>query len=257
MRAPSCDFVQVFLNDEDLGAYSEVSSIKKDFLRETFGDADGDLYEGTLSDFTEVWIGTFEAKTDDTAPPLEGLRDLVDALALPDEELRAGLEAVLDLDAYITYWVAETLVGHWDGYNGNNNNFFLYRDPADGLFHFIPWGPDNAWTDGWFGDAPLYAVATLPRRLYATDWGRDLFYAELRRQHETHARPSELRDTFDRMREEVLSVALDRDAVSGAIDDTWAVVEARYDAYARLLEGEPPELPNEPRPEPCLDILES
>ena len=34
------------------------------------------------------------------------------------------------------------LVGHWDGYAGDRNNYHFYREP-DGPFVFIPWGTDD------------------------------------------------------------------------------------------------------------------
>ena len=33
-------------------------------------------------------------------------------------------------------------MGHWDGYAGNRNNYWFYREPG-GKFVFIPWGVDG------------------------------------------------------------------------------------------------------------------
>ena len=35
------------------------------------------------------------------------------------------------------------LLGFWDGYSGNNNNFFIYLNPDTDKFHFLPWGADS------------------------------------------------------------------------------------------------------------------
>ena len=64
----------------------------------------------------------------------------------------AGLEALaaaIDLDRFITFWAVEVLIGHWDGYAGNRNNFYIYREPG-APFVFIPWGADQVLTaDRW------------------------------------------------------------------------------------------------------------
>ena len=42
-------------------------------------------------------------------------------------------------------WAVEKYIGHWDGYVGNRNNFYLHSDTA-GRFSMLPWGTDQAWT---------------------------------------------------------------------------------------------------------------
>ena len=37
----------------------------------------------------------------------------------------------------------EGLLGAWDGYSGNSNNFFVYLNSETNKFHFIPWGADS------------------------------------------------------------------------------------------------------------------
>ena len=46
------------------------------------------------------------------------------------------------------------MVGHWDSFSGNANNYYFYRDPGTEKFYFLPWGPDAPPTepdDGAFG----------------------------------------------------------------------------------------------------------
>lgn len=58
----------------------------------------------------------------------------------PSEE---GIAALIDLDAFYTFWTMEGLLGWWDGYSANRNNFFVYRHPGSGKLHFLPWGADS------------------------------------------------------------------------------------------------------------------
>ena len=52
------------------------------------------------------------------------------------------ISEVVDLDAFYRFWAVEGLLGFWDGYSGNRNNYFVYLDAETGKFHFLPWGAD-------------------------------------------------------------------------------------------------------------------
>ncbi|MDP6945036.1 MAG: CotH kinase family protein, partial [Myxococcota bacterium] len=140
---PRCNFATVTVNGTDLGLFVHVESIKKEFVARHFDDAEGNLYEGTLSDFRPVWKNTFDKKSNTSEADWSDIDAVADALS---DESPAGLETLtelVDVDRFLTHWALEVLVGHWDGYAGNRNNFYLYREP-DGPFVFIPWGPDSS-----------------------------------------------------------------------------------------------------------------
>ncbi|MDJ0766405.1 MAG: CotH kinase family protein [Myxococcota bacterium] len=186
--APRCNFARVSVNGEDLGIYSHVESIKKPFLARHFEDNDGNLYEGQLSDFTPGLLSTFELKTnkDDLVPGQEqpDLQRVVDALNVEDTALIAALEQVIDVDAFMTFWAMEVIVGHWDGYSGNRNNFYIYNNPTTNLFYFIPWGTDGAF-DSFHAFLPeipssVYAWNLLAYRFYNYPETRALYQAKLR-----------------------------------------------------------------------------
>ena len=66
------------------------------------------------------------------------------------------------------------LIGHWDGYAGNRNNFYIYREPG-APFVFMPWGADQVFTatDGPFDDfvspPSVTAHGAIAHRLYRDD----------------------------------------------------------------------------------------
>ena len=168
LPTPRCNFATVSVNGTPLGVYTHVEAIKKPFIELHFGDDSGNLYEGTLSDFRAGWTATFERKTNESAPP--GAEDrsdidaIVAALDLGDAAMLSAMEGLIDLDAFYSFWAIETMVSHWDGYAGNNNNFYLYGDPLSGKFAFMPWG-----TDQLFGNPsadPGLTRSVLTRRLF-------------------------------------------------------------------------------------------
>ena len=185
VAASRCSFVHVIVNGADLGLYVNVEPVRKAFVADAYGlSADGQLWEGALSDFREGWTGTFESKLDDVPSDKGPLDAVTAALARPDDEVIAALDALVDLDELFTFWATEGLIGHWDGYAGNTNNFYVFRAP-DGRLRFIPWGVDGTFVDpaarGDGQPTSVFAVGALARRLYQLPEGRARYQAELRR----------------------------------------------------------------------------
>ena len=217
--APRCNFATVSVNGEDLGLYVHVEEIKRPFLARHFDSDEGNLYEGTISDFAPGYRGTFEKKTNEDTDDWSDIDAVVAALRDPSD---AGLEALselVDLDRFLSYWAAETLVGHWDGYAVAINNYHFYREPG-GAFVFIPWGVDDTFEllDGdAAGPLPVMAVASIPNRLYNDlDW-RKRYAARL---------------------SETLEAAWDEDELLAFVDEMAVIVqrhalpEARSEAAA-------------------------
>ena len=178
LPASRCGFARVEVNGEDLGVYAHVEPVKRSFLRERFGNDDGDLYEGTLSDVDSGWVDTFDAKTGDTDPNLQPLRELTDDLA-EGESLEGVLDAHIDLDRFLTFWAMETWVGHWDGYAGNQNNFFMYRDPAQGRLVFLPWGTDGTLRASGEGRSGHFSTGLIANKILSAPSLRDRYLSRV------------------------------------------------------------------------------
>lgn len=142
LPAPRCAYAKVTVNGMNLGIYSHVESIRKPFLKRVFGNDDGPLYEGTVVDFYEGWENSFEHKRGDDAQGRTKIQRLIDVLATK-QTTEEAIGELVDLDAFYRFWATESLLGFWDGYAGNNNNFFVYLHPDTDKFHFVPWGADS------------------------------------------------------------------------------------------------------------------
>jgi len=206
LPAPRCNFARVFVNNQDLGVYAHVDSIKRPFLAQHFTSDDGNLYEATVSDFRPEFVGTWEKKTHNTEDDWSDMDAAVAALQAPDEELFSALETVFDLEAFYTFWAAEVLIGHWDGYAGNRNNTYIYADPVDGLFRFIPWGADSVFLDPQYVLEPglevpdsVYAFGHLAYRLYMHPDGRVAYRERLQSLLDTAWDGPALVEEIDRM----------------------------------------------------------
>ena len=139
--APRCAYAQVTVNGENLGIYSHVESMRNPLLKRAFGNDKGTVYEGTVVDFYKEWENSFEHKRGDDVRGREQIKALIDVLA-QDEVTAENIGELVDLDSFYRFWAIEGLIGFWDGYSGNNNNFFIYLNPETDKFHFLPWGAD-------------------------------------------------------------------------------------------------------------------
>ena len=176
VRAPRASFAHVTVNDQDLGVYTHVESIRKPFLTHSFGNKTGALYEGTLTDFYPKTVDKIEVKSNDKEGKRVVPARLADLLAQEGDLSLEELEKVIDVDNFMRYWVLEGIVRFWDGYASNQNNYYFYVNPDNGLGYFIPWGADASFNNnnkfGGFGSrsgTAIYAQSMLTNRLYAVE----------------------------------------------------------------------------------------
>ena len=211
MPSPRCNFATVTVNGKELGLYIHLEELKPPFLARHFDSAEGNHYEGNISDFIPSHRGTFEKKTNEDEDDWSDIDAVVAALQDPSD---AGLEAlaeIVDLDRYLSFWATEALVGHWDGYAGNRNNYHFYREPG-GKFVFIPWGVDDTFHlkpdpnpfDEISNPPPsVLALSSIPNRLYNHPEWRLKYAARLK---------------------EIVDTAWDEDALLSSLDEIAAVV---------------------------------
>lgn len=170
VAAPRSNHARVSVNGTSLGIYTNVESMREPMLRRVFGDASGELFEGTVADLFEDTLEKFEPKNRRSDP--KSLRALA-RLLRPQSPL--DLEAVarhLDLDAFLRFWALESITGLWDGYTNNQNNYFIYKHAKNAKLYFLPWGTDSAFTNAMpippyrIKTRAAHSVALLPNRLY-------------------------------------------------------------------------------------------
>ena len=257
VAAPRCSLAHVVVNGEDLGLYSNVEPIKPPLLARSFGDeGDGDVFEGTLSDFREDWVGSFENKTNGDTAPLDQLTEAFETL--DDEDFVVRVEELVDLDQFLEVWAMEVILGHWDGYNGNTNNFWLYVG-EDGRLRFIPWGIDAILV----GDQPfgpgqptsVVAASALSSRLYAIPETRERYLQTLDRLLDEVWKEARLREHLD----ELVQVGAPYAWPAGKPAEYFQVLDAmdsflatRQDTIQSELANGQPVVSTDLRANPCL-----
>ena len=254
--APRCNFALVTVNGKNLGLYVHVEDIREPFLARHFESADGNLYEGQVSDFTPEQRGTIEKETNRDA---DDWTDVDAVVAAIDDQSDAGLMAlaeIVDLDRFLTFWTTEVLIGHWDGYAGDRNNFLFYREPG-GRFVFIPWGADdtfhlkddpNPFDNITNPPASVLALASIANRLYSDCEWRGRYVTRLRELFDEVWNEDELLASVDSMAAIVGRHALPETRAAAA-DDTERVRKFILKRRGEILADLTPAPPDWPEPD--------
>ena len=255
LPSPRCNFATVTVNGQELGLYVHLEEIKKPFLARHFDSAEGNLYEGTVSDFAPGYRGTFQKKTNEDEDDWSDVDAVMAALQDPSENGLEALSEIVDLDRFLSFWATEVLAGHWDGYAGDRNNYHFYRE-SDGKFVFIPWGVDDTFH---LKDDPnpfdhinnpppsVLALTAIPNRLYNIPEWRAKYAARLKEILNTSWGEGALLASVDEMAAIVAEHALPAER-SEAAADTERVRKFILKRKGELLADLTPEPPDWPEP---------
>jgi len=170
MGVPSVrvNHVKLYLNDTYLGVRGLVEYIDKDFLKTRFGSSKGNNYKCTWpADLS--WLGSdqgeykklinpspeneraYDLKTNETLDDYSDLVELADWVnnKSKQSDFTTEFPKVFDVDGYLKALAAEVLIGHWDNYFYNKNNYFIYHHPTTGKMLYMPYDMDNTFGVQW------------------------------------------------------------------------------------------------------------
>ena len=152
-------FVKLYINGEYKGVYLNVEHIDDEFLQKRFVGNDQGIYINVhgadlkyLGSNQSSYYGAYELKTNKVANDFSKLIQFLDTLNhVDDEDFPCFIERNFEVELYLKTLAAEMIIGHWDGYAFNKNNYYLYRQPSNGKFIFIEYDMDNTFGIDWFG----------------------------------------------------------------------------------------------------------
>lgn len=150
-------FVQLFINEEDFGLFTQIENPDEDFLDRHELDSDGQLYKANFfewyrypdalklqSDPTyskEAFEQVLEIQAGDDH---EKLLQMLDDINNPELDFNQVFRQYFDRDNYLTWLAINLLIGNIDT---NSQNFFLYSPSDSQTWYLLPWDYDGAW--GW------------------------------------------------------------------------------------------------------------
>lgn len=139
------------------GVYALVEEVDDTVLGSQFADDSGNLYkpDGDAASFAS---GTFDPdemylKTNEETATYSDVRALYDAinssLRTSDiESWKTSLNSVFNVDGFLKWLAANTVVQNWDTYGRMTHNYFLYNNPENSLLTWIPWDNNEALQEG-------------------------------------------------------------------------------------------------------------
>ncbi len=134
------------------GIYTAIELPDDTLIETQFADDNGNMYKpsGRGASFAE---GSFSEEVFDKETNRDSSYDDVLAVfaALHSESRqidpaawRASLEAVFDVDGFLRWLAANTLLQNWDTYGVMSHNYYLYADETTGQLAWIPWDNNMA-----------------------------------------------------------------------------------------------------------------
>lgn len=196
----------VYLSVEDLherklaGLYTIVEEINRPFLKEHFGSAKGLLLKPENA-FSLPYLGEDFAKYEKIYRPKteatpETSRRLIDFLKLvhkaDDATFERSIGDYLDIESFLRFVAANSLLGNMDSFLSTGHNFYLYIHPKTLKAYFIPWDLNLSFgTFDWVGtigeqaqlslEQPFVKPNRLTERLLSIDRYAEAYRAEVAR----------------------------------------------------------------------------
>jgi hypothetical protein len=194
--APKVAFADVRLNERRMGIYVACEAISKQFLTESYGSCDGDLFEG---EFSDIPLGLL----DESVGP-----DHKSALRACRESASLNAFDAFNLQAFIA---AELLSGNRDGFVSNLNNYWAYylKVPDRKVLMLMPHTCDTA-----FNGRPMarwqYSNANAVKELIQCSQGKEVLKLITERSSNEHYQ--ELLSIVNEVQCSLLSDIIQRDA---------------------------------------------
>ncbi len=165
VKASRCNYARVHLNEKYIGVYVNVERIDKSFIERHFGADKGTLFKvdegGPGADFRylgadpALYQKTFELHS---GREVEGYAQLLEFIHTIDTPTgtEAELRRSLDVEAFLKTTAVMLFAGAFDQYTGwGPHNYYLYRNPAEQRWTYIPWDLDVGFADKAFGRVPV------------------------------------------------------------------------------------------------------
>lgn len=143
-------------NDEDndiyYGLYTLVEEVDDTVIKtQYYGDHKGNLYkpEDDAATFARGTYSESEYDLKDGDETYEDVRALYNSVnhssrTTDPAAWKSNLEAIFNVDIFLKWLAANTVMENWDTYGLMSHNFYLYNRPSDNTIQWIPWDNNEA-----------------------------------------------------------------------------------------------------------------
>jgi hypothetical protein len=155
--APRTTYAEIIFNvpgvyqDTSAGLFTIIEDVNHKFLERVLPQGNGLLMKpeqlgGGIHRLGDTWAQyAAKLRPDREATPHEQQRvmEFSELCSQSDVALfRSKVGTYLDVDQFLRFIAVNAFMSNWDSYLGGGHNFYLYLDPNDDKFRFIPWDQD-------------------------------------------------------------------------------------------------------------------
>lgn len=144
---------------EYYGVYTIVEEVDDTLIdnKDWFSDGAGNLYkpedDAASFKYGSYNTGEFNLKTNSASADYSDVKSLYDALhdssrTSNSEEWQTKIESVFNVDRFLKWLAANSVIQNWDTYGNMTHNYYIYTNPEDGLITWIPWDNNEAFQSG-------------------------------------------------------------------------------------------------------------
>ena len=139
------------------GVYALVEEVDDTVLDTQFTDGSGNLYkpDGDAASFANGYYDEdeMEKKTNEDEADFSDVKSLYTIINSSDRTnntavWKTNLEAVFNVDGFLKWLAANTVIQNWDTYGNMTHNYYLYNDPNTSKLTWIPWDNNEAFQSG-------------------------------------------------------------------------------------------------------------
>ncbi|MBN2521773.1 MAG: CotH kinase family protein [Bacteroidales bacterium] len=178
-------FVKLYINDEYRGLYLNVEEVDRNFLNTHFGNSNGNLYKCARSANLSIRedgnykftfgpppyaphqiVRAYKLSTNESEDNYSDLINLIEVINNTSYyDFNNDLENAFNVRSFLKAQAVSVMVGDWDGYWSNQNNYYLYYNTATKRIEFIPRDLDLTlgvdWGGGEYATADIYSFGPI------------------------------------------------------------------------------------------------
>jgi spore coat protein CotH len=145
-------FYAVYVDTGDgpvyFGLYSAVEIVDDTVIQTLFADDSGNVYKpsGLAATFAAGSYNQaqYDKETNEEEADYSDVEALLEALnsnlrTSDPQTWRTELESVFDVDTFLQWLAANSIMQNWDTYGSMSHNYYLYHDPDSDKLVWIPW----------------------------------------------------------------------------------------------------------------------
>lgn len=161
LKASQTTFCVVYIDNgsgpQYYGVYTLVEEVDDTVLESQFTDGSGNLYkpDGDAATFAQGTYdeGEMEIKTNEDLSDYSDVKALYDILNSSErtsnlEQWKTDLSTIFNVDGFLKWLAANTVIQNWDTYGIMSHNYYLYNNPSDNILNWIPWDNNEAFQEG-------------------------------------------------------------------------------------------------------------